>query len=136
MSYLQNNRIEKKFSQLKSMKQKGLICYVMGGYPNSETCEKIISSIVDGGADIIEIGIPFSDPIADGPVIQEASYQSVTEWNQPRQMSESDKKDEEEISRHSDSNHDIYQYFAKKWVQEIHGDGKGCRNRWFMSYLT
>ncbi|MDW0166070.1 MAG: tryptophan synthase subunit alpha [Nitrososphaeraceae archaeon] len=77
MSYLQNNRIEKKFSQLKSMKQKGLICYIMGGYPNSAACEKIISSIVDGGADIIEIGIPFSDPIADGPVIQEASYRAL-----------------------------------------------------------
>lgn len=77
MSYLQNNRIEKKFSQLKSMKQKGLICYIMGGYPNSGACGKIISSIVDGGADIIEIGIPFSDPIADGPVIQEASYRAL-----------------------------------------------------------
>lgn len=77
MSYLQNNRIEKKFSQLKSMKQKGLICYIMGGYPNSAACEKIISSIVDGGADIVEIGIPFSDPIADGPLIQEASYRAL-----------------------------------------------------------
>lgn len=77
MSCLQNNRIEKKFSQLKSMKQKGLICYIMGGYPNPTTCEKIISSIVDGGADIIEIGIPFSDPIADGPVIQEASFRAL-----------------------------------------------------------
>lgn len=59
------------------MKQKGLICYIMGGYPNPTTCEKIISSIVDGGADIIEIGIPFSDPIADGPVIQEASFRAL-----------------------------------------------------------
>ena len=59
------------------MKQKGLICYIMGGYPNPTSCEKIISSIVDGGADIIEIGIPFSDPIADGPVIQEASFKAL-----------------------------------------------------------
>lgn len=59
------------------MKQKGLICYIMGGYPNSASCEKIISSIVDAGADIIEIGIPFSDPIADGPVIQGASYRAL-----------------------------------------------------------
>lgn len=59
------------------MKQKGLICYIMGGYPNPTTCEKIISSIVDGGADIIEVGIPFSDPIADGPVIQEASFRAL-----------------------------------------------------------
>ena len=77
MLHLQNNRIKKKFSQLKIRKEKGLICYVMGGYPDPLTSEKIISSIVDGGADIIEIGIPFSDPIADGPIIQEASFRAL-----------------------------------------------------------
>jgi len=75
--HLQNNRIKKKFSELKIRKEKGLICYVMGGYPDPLTCEKIISSIVDGGADIMEIGIPFSDPIADGPIIQEASFRAL-----------------------------------------------------------
>lgn len=77
MLHLQNNRIKKKFSQLKIRKEKGLICYVMGGYPDPLTSEKIISSIVDGGADIMEIGIPFSDPIADGPIIQEASFRAL-----------------------------------------------------------
>jgi len=75
--HLHNNRIKKKFSQLKIRKEKGLICYVMGGYPDPLTSEKIISSIVDGGADIMEIGIPFSDPIADGPIIQEASFRAL-----------------------------------------------------------
>jgi len=75
--HLQNNRIKKKFSELKIRKEKGLICYVMGGYPDPITSEKIISSIVDGGADIMEIGIPFSDPIADGPIIQEASFRAL-----------------------------------------------------------
>lgn len=84
MYYLQNNRIEKKFNQLKSKKQKGLICYIMGGYPNPAACEKIISSIVEGGADIIEIGIPFSDPIADGPVIQEASFRALQKGVTPQ----------------------------------------------------
>ena len=84
MSYLQNNRIEKKFYQLKAKKQKGLICYIMGGYPNTTTCEKIISAIVEGGADIIEIGIPFSDPIADGPIIQEAAFKALQKGVTPR----------------------------------------------------
>jgi len=84
VSYLQNNRIEKKFYQLKAKKQKGLICYIMGGYPNPIACEKIISAIVDGGADIIEIGIPFSDPIADGPVIQEASFKVLQKGVTPK----------------------------------------------------
>jgi len=80
---LENNRIEKKFAELKSTNQKGLICYVLGGYPNAGTSEKIISSIVDGGADIIEIGIPFSDPIADGPTIQEASFRALKKGINP-----------------------------------------------------
>jgi tryptophan synthase alpha chain len=84
MANLQNNRIEKKFFQLKAKKQKGLICYIMGGYPNPIACEKIISAIVDGGADIIEIGIPFSDPIADGQVIQEASFKALQKGVTPQ----------------------------------------------------
>ena len=83
MLSLQNNRIEKKFAELKSRNQKGLICYILGGYPNVGTSEKIISSIVDGGADIIEIGIPFSDPIADGPTIQEASFRALKKGINP-----------------------------------------------------
>jgi len=84
VSHLQNNRIEKKFYQLKARKQKGLICYIMGGYPNPVYCEKIISAIVEGGADIIEIGIPFSDPIADGPVIQEAAFKALQKGVTPQ----------------------------------------------------
>ena len=83
MLSLENNRIEKKFAELKSRNQKGLICYVLGGYPNAGTSEKIISSIVDGGADIMEIGIPFSDPIADGPTIQEASFRALKKGINP-----------------------------------------------------
>jgi len=73
----QSNRIEKKFNELKLKKQKGLICYVMGGYPDPISSEKIITSLIEGGADILEIGIPFSDPIADGPIIQEASFRAL-----------------------------------------------------------
>ncbi len=73
----QSNRIEKKFNELKLKNQKGLICYVMGGYPDPISSEKIITSLIEGGADILEIGIPFSDPIADGPIIQEASFRAL-----------------------------------------------------------
>jgi len=73
----QSNRIEKKFNELKLKKQKGLICYVMGGYPDPISSEKINTSLIEGGADILEIGIPFSDPIADGPIIQEASFRAL-----------------------------------------------------------
>jgi tryptophan synthase alpha chain len=50
---------------------------MLPGFPNMNTTHKIASAVVEAGADIIELGIPFSDPVADGRVIQEASYQSL-----------------------------------------------------------
>lgn len=49
-----------------------LMPYVMGGYPDHDTSLRIAKACVDGGADVIELGIPYSDPLADGPVIQAA----------------------------------------------------------------
>lgn len=67
------NRIAQKFCELETKVEGGLICYVVAGYPDITTSEQVISAMVKGGADMIEIGIPFSDPIADGRTIQTAS---------------------------------------------------------------
>ena len=72
-----NNLLVKKFQELSKKNESALICYALAGYPDIKTTKEIISTMVDGGADIIEIGIPFSDPIADGPTIQEASYNAL-----------------------------------------------------------
>ena len=77
------NRIDSKFNELKSKNQKGLICYVVAGYPDIKTSEYIITSLINGGADIIEIGIPFSDPIADGSTIQDAIQDSLISGTTP-----------------------------------------------------
>ncbi len=69
MSY----RITKTFFNNK----KKLITFITGGDPNFETSKKIIKTIVENGADIIEIGIPFSDPMADGPTIQLSSTRAI-----------------------------------------------------------
>lgn len=74
---LENNRLNTKFEQLSKKNECALICYVVAGYPDLATTEEIVSSMVSAGADIIEIGIPFSDPIADGSSIQEASYHAL-----------------------------------------------------------
>jgi len=71
-SNLHGNRIYNKFRELTSKNRPGLICFIVGGYPTIAHSEQIVSSLVKAGADIIEIGIPFSDPIADGPTIQKA----------------------------------------------------------------
>jgi tryptophan synthase alpha chain len=80
-----DNKINRTFRALSEKKDHALICYVLPGYPDAKasTALKIVSAIVEAGADIIEVGIPFSDPIADGPVIQEALYQSLNNGINP-----------------------------------------------------
>ena len=63
-------RIEKKFSDLKVANQTALITFITAGDPNFNLSKEIILNLPKAGADIIEIGVPFSDPMADGPVIQ------------------------------------------------------------------
>lgn len=67
------NRIDKVFADLKAKNRTALIAYVMAGYPDGVAPETLIESIAAAGADIIEVGIPFSDPLADGATIQKAS---------------------------------------------------------------
>ena len=71
------NRIEKKFKVLKKNKDKAFIAFITAGYPNLNTTEKLILEFSRIGVDIIELGVPFSDPMADGPVIQEASQAAL-----------------------------------------------------------
>ncbi len=71
------SRIKNKFLELKQKNEKALIAYIMVGYPNEKSTIYAINGLIKGGADIIELGFPFSDPIADGPVIQKASNISL-----------------------------------------------------------
>lgn len=70
------NRITMKFNELSKKHKKALITYITGGDPSIEKTEELIYAMERGGADIIEIGIPFSDPLADGPVIQKAALRA------------------------------------------------------------
>ena len=71
------SRIKEKFSELEAKNEKALISYIMVGFPNERATMSAAKGLVNGGADIIELGFPFSDPIADGPVIQNASTVSL-----------------------------------------------------------
>jgi tryptophan synthase alpha chain len=77
------NRIAEKFRELAEKGETALICYVVAGYPDSETSKQVINALVNGGTDIIEVGIPFSDPIADGPTIQAASNAALSKGMTP-----------------------------------------------------
>jgi len=67
------SRIADAFGRLRSAKQPGLVAYVTAGDPTLERTAEILVSLADSGADVLEVGVPFSDPLADGPVIQRAS---------------------------------------------------------------
>jgi len=71
------NRIDKKFKALKASGKKGFIAYITAGDPDILTTKKIVFGLENAGVDIIEIGIPFSDPVADGPTIQAASERAL-----------------------------------------------------------
>lgn len=66
------SRIQTVLAALKSQGRKALIPYVTAGFPYADITPELMHALVAGGADIIELGVPFSDPSADGPVIQKA----------------------------------------------------------------
>lgn len=71
------NRIDQIFAQRRAENRTVLIPFITAGDPDLKTTAKIMSSLVEAGADIIELGVPFSDPMADGPVIQRSSERAL-----------------------------------------------------------
>lgn len=71
------NRLDKHFSELKKNHKKVLILYITAGDPNMAATLNIMQALAENGVDCIELGIPFSDPMADGPVIQRASARAL-----------------------------------------------------------
>ncbi|MFC4820682.1 tryptophan synthase subunit alpha [Dokdonella ginsengisoli] len=71
------NRIDQRFAELKARRRTGLIPFVTAGDPLPEATVALMHALVEAGADLIELGVPFSDPMADGPVIQHASERAL-----------------------------------------------------------
>src|ERR1700709_1270677 len=71
------SRIDSTFAALAKRGRKALIPYVTAGDPHADATPQIMGAMVAAGADVIELGIPFSDPMADGPVIQKASERAL-----------------------------------------------------------
>lgn len=74
---MSTTRITKRFDELRRTGELGLVAYITAGDPTLEASERIVLSLVEAGADVIELGVPFSDPVADGPVIQRASERAL-----------------------------------------------------------
>ena len=72
------NRIDKLFKELRKGRKKAFIVYITAGYPTLRATERLISELEKSGVDLIELGIPFSDPLADGPTIQRSSEAAIS----------------------------------------------------------
>src|SRR6476646_7228550 len=72
-----SSSISRRFDALKKSSRPALVCYVTAGHPDVERSLDTLRALEEGGADIIELGVPFSDPIADGPIIQASSQRAL-----------------------------------------------------------
>ncbi|NQY82274.1 MAG: tryptophan synthase subunit alpha [Alphaproteobacteria bacterium] len=77
MSRFDPERLERCFARLKQQNRAAFVTFVVAGDPNMDSCAKLLHALPDAGADIIELGMPFSDPMADGPTIQRASKRAL-----------------------------------------------------------
>ena len=85
-TYHNNDRIEAKFDELHRLREGALIAYLTGCDPDPKAFLANSTALIEGGADIVEIGIPFSDPIADGPVIQASSMRALSKGTTPLEV--------------------------------------------------
>ena len=72
-----STRISKRFAALRESGELGIVAYITAGDPTLDATHKFVLALADAGADVIELGIPFSDPLADGPTIQRASERAL-----------------------------------------------------------
>jgi len=85
-TYTHNARIASKFRDLRLRNEGALIAYLTGWDPTPQGFQSNAEALVEGGADILEVGIPFSDPIADGPVIQTSSHRALSRGATPSRI--------------------------------------------------
>lgn len=88
MPAVSTSRIESRFRALRERREKGLVVYLTAGDPSLEATGELLAAIDRAGADVIELGVPFSDPLADGPVIQRASERALKAGTTLRQIIE------------------------------------------------
>lgn len=81
MNKIQHNAIDMRFATLRQQNEKALIAYLAAGDPDLATTEQLVLQIAEAGADLIEIGVPFSDPVAEGPIIASASERALRNKN-------------------------------------------------------
>ncbi|HEY2461342.1 MAG TPA: tryptophan synthase subunit alpha, partial [Candidatus Acidoferrum sp.] len=72
-----STRISRRFAELRESGELGVVAYITAGDPSLDATLKFVLALAEAGADVIELGVPFSDPLADGPTIQRASERAL-----------------------------------------------------------
>jgi tryptophan synthase alpha chain len=119
------NTIKQAFQNMKMQGSGALLGYITAGDPSPELTPKIADALIKGGVDILELGLPFSDPIADGPTIQAASVRSLAAGTTPLKVL----KLAEEIRRSHDTPIVIMTYYNpvfRMGLNKFFGLAKGC----------
>lgn len=78
------SRIADTFARLRAERRTGLIAFLTVGYPSVKDTLRLVPALIEGGADIVELGVPFSDPLAEGPTIQRSSHHALLQGVTPR----------------------------------------------------
>lgn len=110
------NRIERKLQTLQEKNEKAFITYITAGLPDMEHCAKLIRAQEEAGLDILELGIPFSDPAADGSDHSGCVLSFYFKRNQPTQVLRSGRKRTERWLRTADRIYDILQHSISLWI--------------------
>ncbi len=118
-------RIETTFNELGDQ-EAALVTYMMGGYPTVEGSLDVARALINGGADILEVGVPFSDPIADGPIIQSAAKKALESGASLRKVLKICRMVREDYSVPivlMGYLNPIYQMRCERFFQEAHASG-------------
>ena len=78
------SRIADAFARLRAERRTGFVAFLTVGYPNLDDTLRLVPALIEGGADIVELGVPFSDPLAEGPTIQRSSHHALLQGVTPR----------------------------------------------------
>ena len=113
------NRIEAKMKALQEKGEKAFITYITAGLPDLEGTKKLLKAQEEAGLDVVELGIPFSDPVADGPVIQDASYKAICNGINLKKVFVTVEELRKEGSEASNRLYDVLQHYTSLWGRSI-----------------
>jgi len=124
-----STRISKRFAELRASGELGIVAYIVAGDPSLDASLKYVLALAEAGADVIELGVPFSDPLADGPTIQRGAERAL----KPARLSPASSISSNRIRESSQSSArplQLLQSHLANGPRKIRYHRRKCRRRW------